>query len=853
MVTHGRIHTALKRASASVPTVMLVAACIAGGGRVHAAAKTPPEMIDVAILTPGDAVALNAATLEIQARASARRAGRSDDDVWSGWLRVDLAIDGVLAQTLDPTVCRGQVVAGFRVSLAGLAPGAHVATVTASKKTRGVRVGGSASTTFVLDPTLPIKEPNRIEDAATPTPFACLSTPDFDTDDDDRGDDFDFRFATMRGSFVPNALSAGIDLRRDRVVLAIDDQVVAIEPGSFVCRARNRCRFTDRTGGLVRTVRLEKKRSGRWTFTIATRHRPWSARTLVLRIGANWGGLDYVHDQYVAALAPALDAGHRASATIGSGGGIVRTTDAAGVIITLTVPPGALTADTALTMTPLASSPLVNAAGALSPGVNFEPDGLQFAGAATLSFDFSATTIPMTGQDAIHLLTSPLTKVPLYGTVDSSRRVVTAEIHHFSTYDPSAATPAFEDLKAWADPILIAGGNLSFTELETLVALARDEMAVGCTANCIDLERVSAILSAEIAALVATACPADAASPTENLLNRWLKLDALAQSFGTSAPGLRSCEHRVLAALITQASNQPAPLPANVATIDITNDPALVLLKRLLATAQALAFTDLQTQALLKWDQTLTKLAQMVLTKGHSQDGTPNEAATRAAAVTALTNESALVVTVFADVLRVDAGLPAAIQLAIDSLSGPAMTVALSGGGGEAAVGSGCVTGDPGYVSRFGAFAVGTMMPASMTLDASCAAGGTSHFSIVVTAPAPNAVTWAFAGSTAGGRYQGSARVDLSMQRAGTLTIQKAGLALDVYAELPNAGGTVDYVGVAIGAANEIWSAPSHGMTFESETLTIPIEPGAFLRVTIGIGNTFGSLDAHGSLIFTAR
>ena len=598
MFTGASLRTAGRLARATAAALVLVAIGSAGNLTVEASARPPAETVDVTILTPKDGLPVNAAVLEIQALVAARRAG--GDDAWTGVLRVDLAIDGVNTQTLDPTVCRGSMAAGFRASLTDLAPGPHVATVTARKKSRGGTVQGAASFTFVIDPSLPVRETNRIEEAATPAPFACLSTPDFDADDDNRSDDFDARFATLRGSFVPNALSAGLDLRSDRVVLALDGQVVVIEPGAFVCKARNRCRFTDKTSPLVRSVRLEQKRNGRWTFTIATRQRPWAVRALFLRIGANWGGLDVARDRYVAALEPALDGASRATATIGSGGGMLQTTDAAGVIITLTVPPGALTAETALTMTPLAASPLVSAAGAIHPGVSLEPDGLQFAEAATLAFDFSQTATAITDQQSIHLLTSPMTKVPLYGTAEMASRVLTAEIHHFSTYDPSAPTAAFEDLKAWADPILTAGGQPTFAELEALVALARDQMALGCTANCIDLAAVAATLSDDIAALVTAACSADAASPTDLILERWLKLDALGQGMGADTTPIRPCLRSILRQLIVDAGPAASANPSAATFMRL----ALPLRNR----ADALGFTDLSRLALVQLDAALRAL-----------------------------------------------------------------------------------------------------------------------------------------------------------------------------------------------------------------------------------------------------
>ena len=564
---------------------------------VRAGAKPAPETLEVTILTPRDGLALNAAALDIQALASAQRAGRSDDDVWSGWMRIDLAIDGVATQTLDPTACRGQIAAGFRASLTSLAPGSHVATITASKKTRGQTLRGSASLNFVVDPTLPARETNRIEDAATPTPFACLSTPDLDPDDDDRADDYGGRFATLRGSFVPNALSAGLDLAHDRVVLAIDDQLVVIEPGSFVCRAHNRCRFTDKGASLVRSIRLEEKKRGRWTFTIATRHRPWSTRSLFLRIGANWGGLDFVHDRYLAALTPSPDTAHRASATIGSGGGTVQTTDAAGVIITLDVPAGALTADTAIAITPQTGSPLVGPDAAIHPGVDFEPDGLQLAEAAILTFDFSHTSTPVTERDTIFLLTSPLTTLPLYGTVNPAARTLTAEIHRFSDPQPGPGNAARMDAQ-WVNTALSTPGDLSLAELQSIYAVVAALQRIGQDGG-VNTALLTQRTQQTIDARVANYCPYDVANPTDNALARWIQLEALGQGLGVDTSSVRGCEERVLTALITSVGTRALVTGAN------SDFQRLVSFEQ---AALSLGFGSLQTLAIQKLDEALRAL-----------------------------------------------------------------------------------------------------------------------------------------------------------------------------------------------------------------------------------------------------
>jgi hypothetical protein len=84
---------------------------------------------------------------------------------------------------------------------------------------------------------------------------------------------------------------------------------------------------------------------------------------------------------------PVLDTPRRVSATIGRGGGTVASGG-----LTLTIPAGALSVNTAITLTPmidLADSPL---AGTIVKGAKLEPEGLRFLRPAVLSFAMPAST-----------------------------------------------------------------------------------------------------------------------------------------------------------------------------------------------------------------------------------------------------------------------------------------------------------------------------------------------------------------------------------------------------------------------------------------------------------------------------
>lgn len=83
-------------------------------------------------------------------------------------------------------------------------------------------------------------------------------------------------------------------------------------------------------------------------------------------------------------VTPTLDPAHAVSATIGTSGGTITTTDAAGTTYSLMIPANALVGDQTITMTPISSI-----AGlpfdALVGGVDLAPDGLRLLGAATLT------------------------------------------------------------------------------------------------------------------------------------------------------------------------------------------------------------------------------------------------------------------------------------------------------------------------------------------------------------------------------------------------------------------------------------------------------------------------------------
>lgn len=223
----------------------------------------------VGLLTPHDGTTLNAATVRVAAIVAAFKPHPKKSFVFNGEVvagknaseisHVELAVDGAVVDRVDAGACRRQMLADFRVDLTRLAAGPHTLTVTAYQGHHHAGLGRSVSGSFTVDPTLPLAEVNRVEEAATPKPFACLAVHGEDDDDDD--DDRDTRRPGrlhLEGQLVLGQQSDGIDLTRDRVVIALGSQVTVLEPGTLRCKAKERhkqdCTFKDLSQPLVQKV-----------------------------------------------------------------------------------------------------------------------------------------------------------------------------------------------------------------------------------------------------------------------------------------------------------------------------------------------------------------------------------------------------------------------------------------------------------------------------------------------------------------------------------------------------------------------------------------------------------------------
>lgn len=602
-MNHRGVHTAAH--------VLLLALAIMAVPIVTAAA-TPPSAPLVSLLTPRDGTALNGDSLRIQALVSSLQPDDHASFVFDGTRvtgrnagaldQVEVAIDHQVVAQVTAAPCRRELLLDERVDLTALADGPHTLTVTAYQihaRRPGVT---TVTTSFTLDRTLPVTVPSLIEQVATPAPFACLKARDDDDDEDDDGPRPSR--PEIHGRFVVGEQSDGIDLTRDRVLIAAGGETAVLEPGTLRCDKRGRvCRYENVHDPFLQRLVLSARGDRGWRFQIAGGP-SWPRDAQVhLRIGANWGALDLATGERLARLREAPDVSHRAQATIGTAGGAVETIDAAGVKIHVEVPAGALTRDTVITVTPLTASPLVGEAGALHPGVTLEPDGLAFATPATLTLDFSATGQAIGSQDFVFLLTSPSTIVPMFGTTDASTKTVTALLEHFSPYQPGSGTVSFVDLAVrGAQRLLTSGRELTQSDLQMLLmVVALQQQQRNCGANCLDLGLLASRVQQSIDAKVNRNCQADVDSPSGTALRGWIDLDQLGQQLGADTSSLRTCEQNILRALINK--------DGDAALVD-GSEQNLVNLDADHRTAQLMGFSDLEDLALQKLDAALRALLE---------------------------------------------------------------------------------------------------------------------------------------------------------------------------------------------------------------------------------------------------
>jgi hypothetical protein len=674
VLTHGpdifRDHTS-RRPLVKAPLIAALALSItmlaAGGLEAARPAMPPPDGPVAAVLAPVDGAHVNAGTLRVQALIAARKPDRHRTFVLDGTAvqgrnagrveRVDVAIDDMIVAQVTAHPCRRQLVVDERVDLTGFADGPHTLRLTAYQNAGRNAREVTVATTFTLDRTLPVAESNRIEAAATPAPFACFAARDEDDDEDDDG--AAPRHPDVHGRFVLGAQSDGLDFGRDRFVIAAGGTTLVLEPGILRCNRRERvCRFDDLAHPLVQ--RLVLTRVGDRIVRVRLRGgAQWPRDAVVhLRVGNDWGGFDLGSGERLGRTKLALDITHRAQATVGVEGGSVQTI-AGGVTIRLDVPPGALTHDTVLSVTPLASSP-VPGAEAAHPGVKLEPDGLQFRIPATLTYDFG--TQPLPENTRLFLVTSPLTKLPAGGVLNG--RVLAAALRHFSPWQPGAGAAPLTDRVAWANSALGSSTPMTDAEIQALLAVAADQQLAGCTSDCLDLAAISDAVEDSVAAAIASDCASPATTASRAALRRLLDLERAVQQVGGAVPTLLPCADAMLGALVAQLTGPPASTAPS--------DPFLVEAKDLSDTARSFALTTRVNDALGKLADGIRTVVGTLAAAAQAALGTPQESTVTQQASVGIQDAQLWVTTLAPEVVTIDSELPGFLQNALDALNATA-------------------------------------------------------------------------------------------------------------------------------------------------------------------------------------
>lgn len=544
----------------------------------------------VNILTPRSSLALNASSLRVQALVEAFSPATEEGSASSASIsEVQFSVDGEVAETLNPPDCGKEVLADVRVNLDSMADGLHQLTVTAFQDGHEKALQASASVDFTLDRTLPEAPMNRVEEIATPAPLMCLSA---------AGDEAQH---LIQGDIVPGALSDGLDPANEHFVIVLGTEVVSLPAGSFMCED-GQCEYSGASESMIRKATLIRQEDDGWTYSLEVAEMPPADSNMYLRFGNDWGAINLDTGKLVTGSEAEPDDSRSGHMMIGPAGGTVETTDAAGAVVRLVVPPDALTTDTDITVTPLLTSAIPGYSGVLHQGVRLEPEGLSFAQPATLTLDFAASGQTVESQHFIFLLTSPLTALPLISQPDGN--TLSAPVSHFSTYEAGSGSSTFTELAEWGDPILESRDQPTLSEIQALLALAALQQAEGCTEGCLDLAYLTDWAMTIIEVLMGEACQQAMLDPSEKWLQKLLDLWAEYERIGTGDLSALTCIDEVLQALIEKDGAAAVASPTDANLQDLADRKTL---------AAQLGLDDLEALADAKMKAALFEIVQIAI------------------------------------------------------------------------------------------------------------------------------------------------------------------------------------------------------------------------------------------------
>jgi hypothetical protein len=272
-------------------------------------------------------------------------------------------------------------------------------------------------------------------------------------------------------------------------------------------------------------------------------------RRVVVRRGRHRSGKSLrVLKPFTGAVGIKADARRRKTATMGAGGGELKATGADGTSYTLRVPAGALSSDTAITMSPVKAFTGLPFTGGPKAGVVFGPEGLVFATPATLEIAskhaFPQTTTGFSQGGGGFEVAGATVK----------GRVVTIAIEHFSASGAGAITEA--DFVNVVGPILNRSGPLSESQLRQIIGLRAEWEALFDTPDrrfC-DAQPICAQIDAKglssLAALIDSACAAGRAQPAPGFVKRLNELEALRALFNVDDRPSADCQAQIMSSVI---------------------------------------------------------------------------------------------------------------------------------------------------------------------------------------------------------------------------------------------------------------------------------------------------------------
>jgi hypothetical protein len=495
----------------------------------------------------------------------------------------EVLLDGVPVKAVAALGCLGDATLDVLLDIATVAPGPHTLTV---------RAGGAEKVAhFASDPTAPLVRRNSIEARAYGQSIACFdaSTPTGDT--------------IVEGDLVLGLLSDGLDPSKARVILAANRSRTLYEATSLACTNDSTTGYQHCTGSMStaewgKSIELEQVGDRSWHVRVAGGTLPAGTDHLGLRFGDNETMLEWPTLRRASLGAPSLDTARSVKATIGSGGGKLSLTDAAGVKVELTVPMDALSKPVELTMTPLVTRPMAPSVG-LQAGVRFEPQGLRFVVPARLTLEFPSS-VTLTQSDRIVLETSPLTVLRLPGAptlngqpfgpaTDRANRKLVAHINHFTTMTGAEWDASEEDFREWANAAIVDAdnGTLDIDTLRSLLDLQADAQALGTCVDpaCAMLANLTDSVSASMQTVADAACAAGHADPAIEDVDRIMRAESLSQEMGgTPLTGTMDCMGEILVELCKEAGAEAAAKDPVSPMLD-SDDP---MLDRMLASSEGL-------------------------------------------------------------------------------------------------------------------------------------------------------------------------------------------------------------------------------------------------------------------------